>query len=57
MGTVLTVAGAAIVLASSMIAGLRIERLAAAYVRVPYGTGAAAGLLVGAVIVARWAIG
>jgi len=51
----LVLAGAAITIASAMVAGLRLERWLAGYVTwVPQDSGAVLGLVVGLVTVARW---
>jgi hypothetical protein len=50
----LVLAGAAITIASAMVAGLRLERWLSCYVRVPQDSGAVIGLVVGIVTVATW---
>lgn len=50
----LALAGSAITIGSTMIAGLRVERFARRYIQVPQDLGAATGLVIGVAIVASW---
>ena len=52
---IIIVIGTVATVVSTMVAGLRIELLASQYVAwIPQGVGAAAGIVIGVTIVARW---